>query len=154
MREIKFRGKDINGKWIYGHYAELEESASLATPCIWQYGAQRATPISLETVGQYTSMEDSEGNEIYEGDILKVVIEEECTPNYDEVLGIVDYDIKEGSIQIGVVSYRPGVYEYNEARTVKGKSEGLYHFPLFWLKGAEVIGNIHDNPELLEGDNA
>lgn len=149
MREIKFRGKDINGEWVYGHYVVLEESASLATPCIWQYGARRATPVTLETVSQYTGIKDSNRVEIYEGDILRVTFPEEREPIYDytEWGWVPDYYIRDGSIQLGAVSFKYGMFEYNELRVLEGGSEGMYNIPLCNIENTEVVGNIYDELE-------
>lgn len=71
MRKIKFRGKAVDGRWVYGYFVILEDGASEATACIWELGAERATPIDYETLGQYTGYSDSGGRGIYEDDIIE-----------------------------------------------------------------------------------
>ena len=147
MREIKFRGKcRSKDRWEVGELLDYNDPI----PVI--YDEEVHFPVYSETIGQYTGVKDSNGVEIYEDDILKVTTPEEYTPNYDCAGGIVDYDIKEGSVQLGVVSFNFGTFEYNESKALKGGSESLYNIPLSFLKNTEVVGNIHDNPELIKGE--
>jgi len=129
MREIKFRGKRIvNGEWVYGYYEFLR------TPLIhWmeEYrmgGMLCLAQVDPSTVGQYTGLKDKNGTEIYEGDVLKSV-----------AYGYV-----------GEVKYVPE----NAAFLVfwsddKGRHAGYLDDGM--CSRIEVIGNIHDNPELLGG---
>lgn len=124
MREIKFRGRDdLTGNgWVYGDFS------------YGYYGNQcLVDEISVveETVGQYTGLKDCKGQEIFEGDILRYL------PPWRWV------DTK----RIGVVVFKDySFYVKNEYTTdllfnIAVNSDGA---PF------EVIGNIHDNPELLE----
>lgn len=123
MREIKFRGRGApRGKqWFYG---DLDTHTSGV--CILDNDTLHT--VVSETVGQFTGLTDANGQEIYEGDVV----------------AFSDY---EGTTHKGKVYFRDGAffitqpgmeYRYRLYALVK-----LY-YPAF------VIGNVHDNPELLE----
>ena len=125
MREILFKGKRIdNGEWVKGFYLEL---TGVGAVILSDNGYAKVIP---ESVGQYTGLPDKKGNKIFEGDIV------EFTDRYAH---------RKGRAEI--------VFE-----AFKWKYSGCYYGgnPMVWLciddKGIEyeVIGNIHDNPELLE----
>ena len=130
MREILFRGKRSDtGEWVYG---DLRQDADLGTAYIggWDYftadyALQREPyeyPISPETVGQYTGLTDKNGNRIFEGDIVKLRRRRDY--------GIVKYAIPECR------------FEY----LMQGDGDQLLFDDVDYV---EIIGNIHDNPNLL-----
>ena len=133
-REILFRGKRIDtGEWAEGFYCGGNERKTLR-PCIFVYIPDRQSydcqDIIPETVGQYTGLKDIHGVKIFEGDIIK---QYEKTQFGDPVsdFGLVKWDNKE--CMLFRTSTRIG-----KDRLVT--SRDIY----------EVVGNIHDNPDLLE----
>ena len=134
MREIIFRGKRIDdGEWIYGHYVHQCGADMIYFPngvdyeCGFDY-----YHIDPETVGQCTGLTDKNGKKIFEGDII-------CTDLARPYL---------------IVEFRDGCFMFN----CNDGGEDYYDIMLPIRKEAqtqyeygEIIGNIHDNPELLKG---
>ena len=126
MREILFRGKRLdNGEWVEGGYVKLNGAPFIVVrdedgTIVWY----EVDPV---TVGQYTELKDKSGKRIFEGDILLL----------DNIKGVVNY----GTGCFCVEMPRPHcLCRNNPAIDIV-----LNEYP-----GLEVIGNIHDNPELME----
>lgn len=137
MREILFRGKCIgdNGEWLYGSY--LPKSKTICTETIITGTTQYADVfVDPETVGQYTGLTDRNGKKIFEGDIVNM--HGGC-----EEMGAREYDIR-----CKVVYGRKG---YGAEIGFTGAYNSGMQTPLMCEGALTVIGNIHDNPELLEG---
>lgn len=147
MRTIKFKGKDaVLGKWVYGDlfqpigyfpmivYPEPTEDGKI------QY---MKTSIDEPSLCQFTGLTDKNGKDIYEGDILrsdKYPFHCDGVDNYYIVIEEVD---NEGFLTIAPISRQ------SANSTCQGISDG---FERDWgeVKNAEIIGNIHDNVELLK----
>lgn len=153
MREILFRGKRIdNGEWVEGHYHYsnwyLPPSMKIVdtTYHILPIGHGDSHKVDPQTVGQFTGLTDKNGKRIFEGDIVKAVIVRDLgggTENREET-GIIGYD-KIG--MIGLIAKYAGTIpvwsDFFQELTLSGCIND------FWF---EVIGNIHDNLELLGGE--
>ena len=131
MRTIKFRGKSIlTDEWFYGdlvHSADKKRTAILVN----DKDSYDECEVDPETVGQFTGLCDCNGKEIFEGDILKW--------EKDGLMYVVKF-------WYGM--FYASVKECNE--------DILGGFPLHALteyedRKCEIVGNIHDNPELLKG---
>lgn len=124
MRNILFRGKDLTGAWHYGVPLVFSEELVFITA---PYENNRA--VITETVGQYTGLTVN-GTKIFEGDICR--------------------NTKTGEIVF--VAWHGTMAGYVWSRRKEG-CEHLFDFgELFRCYDKyEIIGNIHDNPELLEG---
>ncbi len=124
MRESKFRGFNRkNGVWLYGFYLQ-NRGAHFVCPDEFADGKSWDDyEIDPETRGEYTGQKDKNGREIYEGDVVATVVN-----GCRYVQEVVWSDITNG------FSFR-------------GHGCGpMFHKP----SCMEVIGNIHDNPELLK----
>lgn len=138
MREILFRGKELDGgDWVEGY---LIRNDSICYPALFigmieasrtRYGelsidGHYLPQVIPETVGQYTGLKDKNGKRIFEGDIVK-------ESHWRRRLFKVEFD--EG---------RGGWYPF-----ACGDGCGCCEDEVVSADFAEVIGNIHDNPELL-----
>lgn len=136
MREILFRGKDfsgvINHSWCFGSLDTTEDDRAIII-YLDRFGNKCRIFVNPETVGQYTNLKDKNGTKIFEGDIVDVL-----------------YDVN----YIGVAAERIGVFEvvFHNGCFMKQKGGVRYHF--IPSDKCTVIGNIYDNPELLEGDGS
>lgn len=131
MREILFRGKrKDNGEWAYGNYAVTDNNEK--QHFIFQNKAFEFE-VDPETVGQYTGITDDNGKKIFEGDILGVTNDD---PDYDYITKVyLDCDTF-------CVDVQGQDYDYTSigfAIEIWGDE----------CDRVEIIGNIHDNPELL-----
>lgn len=128
MRDIKFRGYSNEcKKWFYGSLLIDEIQKSY---CIIDNEEGIGREVILETIGQYTGLKDKNGKEIYEGDIVKI---------NDEIITQVIWD----KDYLGYFLY---ANEENSIEYFENGEQPLYDY---W-ESIEVIGNIHDNKELLD----
>lgn len=142
MREILFRGKrQDNNEWIEGCLIRVYERISRAVYQPREYAIQSAEDwiappfVVAETVGQYTGLTDKNGKKIFEGDIVRG---KDCIGGRRE--GSVFYDNYNAMYMI-----KPNTKsEYREVNCLTSLMPAEAYL--------EVIGNIHDNPELLQED--
>ena len=162
MREILFRGKRTdNGKWECGDLLSPNEFNAIPhivyIDYLNEYGdiGEISTPVIPETVGQYTGLTDKNGVRIFEGDIFKFDDEvwessyTSCGTEYDsfavENYGVVGFD--EDIARFDFIKYK---FSENSVEADLRENHTI-DFSEFVCE-LEVIGNIHDSPELLEGD--
>lgn len=136
-REIKFRAWDNEDKEMYYSDKNCVVSYDNVGESIFLLGDKTGKELANYELMQYTNMKDRNGKEIYEGDILIVV-----TYSYEEPLidttCVVKYDNEHCLYNFTEIGYGE-IYSYSMIEI--GDS---FKYEL------EVIGNIHENPELLE----
>lgn len=135
MREILFRGKRVGeGTWKYGSYVE-----QYGTQIYLRNGADEdgfdCYHVEPETVGQYTGLTDQNGTKIFEGDICEIT-----TFTYE------DEDIQ----LVGKVCFKYSSFVFQGLK--HPDDEVLFSSVCDFDADVEVIGNIHDNPELIGGE--
>ena len=129
MREILFRGKHkADGKWCEGNLHIDKQCVAIITPDDTPLGCYGQ--VDPDTIGQYTGLTDKNGTKIFEGDIVKLRL----------LAAKMEWK--------GVCEYRNGAFglawQYAGERycTFAGTCNAEY----------EVLGNIYDNKELMEGE--
>lgn len=138
MREILFRGKRERYGWIYGSL--ISDSVNDKSPIIIAWASENSKyntgefSVLPDTIGQYTGIKDKNGKKIFEGDIVGA----HYNPMYpeDTCLMVVTW-LPEGSVGWGLKQPCCEMYDMLET----SDSADL-----------EVIGNVYDNPQMLEID--
>lgn len=146
MREILFRGKRIdNGEWVYGHiYTQVDLPDTIEEEWYWYIkpiGSESWVSYRVDpyTVGQYTGLKDKHGKKIFEGDILHIARNADGLGGYYQPP--LDYPVAV------VVKWDLCAWMWETLC----EDKRFISFPDAWCHyECEVIGNIHDNPELLK----
>lgn len=136
MRLYKFRGKKKGtNQWVYGYLLEgvfgdvmIQEKD--------KHGFLSCSVVDAETVGQFTGLKDSKGKDIYEGDIVQFVSTD-----------AKDYAAEWDFENLGNMPVRSEVTWSNDAIGFRLKKSSRFKVVKEML---DLIGNIHDNPELLK----
>jgi len=148
MREIKFRGKTLEdrgmlpaGSWIKGgYYVDYcyggcpEGKHYIVTWNSTGLGFVDLIQVDPETVGQYTGIKDKNGKEIWEGDILH----HKWHSGYEQI-----------EETVSEVKWRNGAFVVDDKKRADWLLS-IHSLAEHWAS-VEIIGNIHDNPDLLEG---
>ena len=134
MREILFRGKRLdNGDWVYGYYVHIGPVSCQRAYIIPEYASSLyVNEVDPSTVGQYTGLKDKNGKRIFEGDI----VEGHCHSAWSHRLQRCD------------IAY--GRNGFEARNHIDGLDSDYYTYRVLFSKDVVIIGNIHDNPELLE----
>ena len=134
MREILFRGKRAdNGEWVQGDLLQNVDCLKIREQEKDIKHIAKSFVVLPETIGQYTGLTDKNGKKIFEGDIVKAQDDVFGSPFCDGITGKVVYE--ETAFFIEPKDPMESQWLFNEC--------AVY----------EVIGNIHDNPELLGGED-
>ena len=145
MREILFRAKTVpdckdivtgktikTPKWIHG-YVDLGYMHDCGVPIISDEKGNKAYKCQYESIGQFTGLTDKNGKKIFEGDIVKYGTNTNRADNKD--IHEVVFETRGGCGYFGIKISDIETWQF------------CLEVP---AKLMEVIGNIHDNPELLE----
>lgn len=152
MRDILFRGKrQDNGEWVEGYYIkakwyldgkEMHIIFPLDVAIFPHTEVSEYEEIIPKTIGQYTGLTDKNGKKIFEGDIFHLD---------DEVVAVVIF--QNGSFRLEEYGLT-GTFTESGFDECGGGWDVIDCSPIDWytINDMEVIGNIHDNPELLGGE--
>ncbi len=151
MRQIIFRGKRVDknefvfGDLIHGVGSKHGRMYILPVTHTYPQGCNNLDgwEVMPETVGQFTGLTDKNGREIYEGDIVSA---------FSNINKISDPHLStsDPTYSNKYVEFIRGVFSLSSLEFPNGGCGVLDHYVGAMSKDLEIIGNIHDNPELLQ----
>lgn len=153
MRDIKFRAKgndeETKNRWFKGYYCRLNDTTycfkedydrdqnNTKHYIVFEEMVDWGLPnrhlradIDVNTLGEYTGLKDKNRKEIYEGDIVKFRFKDD-REEFPDLIGYIEYQTTFTAFRIM-------------------SNQGSFKIDITEIKFIEVIGNIYDNPELLE----
>lgn len=145
MREIKFRGKNLNTKeWVYGDLLQWNDGETaigvhgqfIDDGYHFNENYDKTPYVDETTVGQYTGLKDKNGKEIYEGDIINV------NGKYPKLIRYIDEWASYCLANLTDLDCDLKTRYWHQVS------------PCWWTdykREIKVIGNVYDNPELLKG---
>ena len=139
MRTIKFRGLRVDGKgWVYG-FPYINNGDC----CIRGHGFY--VDVIPESVGQFTGLKDKHGKDIFEGDIVRT---------WRTTGGISDKREGYAYGQVQFVNGKFGIFTFRFDKSLDGRfgENSIYGYPCYSVasQGVEVMGNIHENADLMK----
>ena len=141
-QKVWMDGSPVEGNWVYGGVCHGTGDFSLI------YGnldEERERPtekwvVYTDTVGQFTGLTDKNGKRAFEHDVIK--------HHFGNEIGVIRYGEYRNPFGDDIHGGHVGFY----VDWVSGKAPELLRKDLaYWMKLVEILGNIHDNPELLGG---
>ncbi len=140
MRTLKFRGKKTdNNEWVYGYYYYKWRIVQHVIHCSESEGVlvDKEFEVIGKTVGEFTESQDKNGKDIYEGDILntKTTFRNNMADRRFQKNTIIEVGFKDGCF----IDKNTDVNLFDKI-----------HSPVSHKIDFEIIGNIHENPELIK----
>ncbi|EBF6011846.1 TPA: hypothetical protein K8U00_002328 [Listeria monocytogenes] len=133
MRPIEFKAQNVNGVWVCGNFSILKKKIGNVDAGSYisnSAGEPFAYKVRPETVSQFTGLKDKNGKKIFEGDIVEII--------EIDAFGNLDWNRLKGKVM-----FSEGAWLVTDS--------GSFAIPLWSeINEIEVIGNIYENPELLE----
>jgi uncharacterized phage protein (TIGR01671 family) len=137
MIEIKFRAKNLKGEWEYGYYLEFELCDGEGRCSYIKKDGCQPIKVLKETVGQFTGLLDKNQSEVYDGDIIKA-------PSgriYLVMWSTWIHQERRDKWTVDEYQFTGWCIGYERNKPIDTLDSEV-------LQG-EVIGNVHDNPELI-----
>lgn len=132
MREILFKAKTISGNWVNGLLSNKDDKWYISNKA----GMPFAYDVRPETICQFTGLTDKNGKKIWENDILKT------------------WDDQYAQVKFGLYNTGFASGDYNQGFYAAFPKDSYYRHELgYWCKESYVIGNVFDNPELLQEES-